>query len=68
MEPKRICIEELKRRLDAGEHITILDTRGDDAWKKADAQIPASRRVPPDAVEEYLDEVPDDDLIVTYCT
>jgi rhodanese-related sulfurtransferase len=68
MELDRISKEDVKRRLDAGEPIVFLDTRSDDAWRKADAQIPGSRRVPPDAVEQYLDEIPRDGLIVAYCT
>jgi rhodanese-related sulfurtransferase len=68
MEPARISKEDVKRRMDAGDQIVFLDTRSDDAWRKADAQIPGSRRVPPDAVEEHLDEIPHAGLIVTYCT
>jgi len=54
--------------MDAGERIVFLDTRGDDAWRKADAQISGSQRIPPDAVEQYIDEIPREGLIVTYCT
>ena len=68
MEPNRISKEDVKRRLDSGEHIVLLDTRSVDAWGKADAQIPGSIRVPPDAVEQHLDEIPREGLIVTYCT
>ena len=68
MEPDRISKEDVKRRLDAGEHIVFLDTRAEDAWRKSDAQIPRSRRVPPDAVEQHLDEIPRDGLVVAYCT
>ena len=68
MEPNRISKEEVKRRLDSREHIVLLDTRSVDAWGKADAQIPDSIRVPPDAVEQHLDEIPREGLVVTYCT
>jgi rhodanese-related sulfurtransferase len=68
MEPDRISKEEVKRRLDAGEAIAFLDTRADDAWTKATEQIPGSRRVPPDAVEQHLNEIPRAGLVVTYCT
>jgi rhodanese-related sulfurtransferase len=68
MESVRISKEDVKRRMDAGEQIVFLDTRSDDAWRKADAQIPGSQRVPPDAVEQHLDEIPRDRLIVPYCT
>jgi rhodanese-related sulfurtransferase len=68
IEPNRITKEEVQRRLAGGEHIVFLDTRSEEAWNTADAQIPGSRRVPPDAVERYLHEIPHDGLIVTYCT
>ena len=68
MESVRISREDVKRRMDAGEQIVFLDTRSDDAWRKADAQIPGSRRVPPDAVEQHFDAIPRDRLIVPYCT
>ena len=67
-EPERIGTEDVRRRLDAGEKIVFLDTRSDDAWRKADAQIPGSMRVPPDAVEPHLPDIPREGLIVTYCT
>jgi len=67
-EPNRISTEDVKRRLDAGEEIVFLDTRSDDAWRQANAQIPGSLRLPPDAVERRLHDIPQEGLIVTYCT
>jgi len=68
MDPQRISAEEVKRRLDSGEAIVFVDSRADDAWRKAEAQIPSSIRVPPDAVEANLDQIPKRGLIVPYCT
>jgi rhodanese-related sulfurtransferase len=68
MEPRRISVADLKGRLDRGETIAIVDTRAEEAWRKADAQIPGSIRVPPDQVEAHLDEIPRAGLVVTYCT
>jgi rhodanese-related sulfurtransferase len=59
--------EDLKRRIDDREPITILDARQPDAWNKSDVQIPGSMRVPPDEVDKYLSEIPRQ-LVVTYCT
>jgi rhodanese-related sulfurtransferase len=67
-EPQRISVEEVKRRLDSGEAVAFLDARADEAWQKAEAQIPGSIRVPPDAVEAHLDAIPKRGLIVPYCT
>jgi hypothetical protein len=68
MEPQRITAEEAKRRMDIGDAVVFLDSRADDAWRQAEAQIPNSRRVPPDGVEAHLDEIPSRGLIVPYCT
>ena len=68
MESQRISADQIKRKMDAGERIVFLDTRGDDAWRKADAQISGAQRIPPDAVEQHIDEIPREGLIVTYCT
>jgi len=63
-----ISKEDVKRRLDANEHVALLDTRAPDAWKESDLQIPGSIRVPPDEVGQHLEEIPRDRLVVTYCT
>ena len=68
MEPQRISADQIKRKMDAGERIVFLDTRGDEAWRKADAQISGAQRIPPDAVELHIDEIPREGLIVPYCT
>jgi rhodanese-related sulfurtransferase len=64
----RITIEDLKRRIDAHEALTVLDSRASDAWKNSDGQIPGSIRVPPDEVDKHLSEIPRDRLVVPYCT
>jgi rhodanese-related sulfurtransferase len=68
MEPQRIGTDEVKHRVDRAERVVFLDTRSGEAWRKADSQIPGSRRVLPDDVLRHLGEIPKDSLIVTYCT
>jgi rhodanese-related sulfurtransferase len=68
MDVQRINATELKRRLDAGEPTTVLDTRSLDAWNSADEQIPGSVRVPPDEVDDHLSDIPQTGLVVAYCT
>jgi rhodanese-related sulfurtransferase len=68
MQPERITAEEVKRRLDSGEAIVFVDARSDDAWRQAELQIPKAIRVPPDATEAHLGEIPRRGLIVSYCT
>lgn len=67
MEPKRITVQELKRRMDSGERLVILDNRAQEAWETSDVQIPGSRRVPPDELDKHLQEIAQG-TVVTYCT
>jgi len=68
MEPKRITAKELKRRMDSGERLVVLDNRGTEAWEKSDLQIPGSLRVPPDQVDDYIGRIPANRAVVTFCT
>ena len=68
MEPQRISVEEVKRRLDTGEAVAFLDSRAAESWEKTELQIPKSIRVPPDQAEAHLDQIPRRGLIVPYCT
>ena len=68
MEPKRITIGELKQKLDQGEPVFIIDTRGPGAWESSDVKIKGAVRLHYHDLEARLDEVPRDRTIVTYCT
>jgi rhodanese-related sulfurtransferase len=68
MEPRPISVADAKRRLDRREAVVFLDTRADDAWQKAELQIPESIRVPPDGVEAHFNDITREGLIVPYCT
>jgi hypothetical protein len=68
MELQPITAQEVKRRLDSGEAVVFLDSRADEVWRKAESQVPTSIRVPPDAVEAHLSEIPRRGLVVPYCT
>lgn len=53
----RITIEELKRRMDAGEDFTMIDVRNPNAWAET-AVVPEAIRVPLDRLEENLSRIP----------
>jgi rhodanese-related sulfurtransferase len=67
MEPIRISVADAKALFDRGDAV-FLDTRSAESWGEADAQIPGSVRVPPDAVAGHLADVPRGRTVVTYCT
>jgi hypothetical protein len=64
----RITVDELKRRMESGEHFTIIDTRNPGAWAEADTLIPEAIRVPADQLEQNLSRIPKTRPIVAYCT
>jgi len=63
---EQITAEELKRRLDAGDAVTIFDARKEQAWRASSWQIAHARRLPADEVASHLDDVPLGGLIVVY--
>jgi len=64
----RITVDELKKRMEAGEDFVVIDTRNPQAWAQSDVMLPEAIRVPVDNLEEHLREVPKNKPIVTYCT
>ncbi len=64
----RISIEELRRRMDAGQDFTLIDSRNPHAWVESHEKLPAAIRVPADALDQHLSEIPKDKPIVIYCT
>ena len=67
-EIKRITAEEVKKRLDKGEPIFFIDTRSPDDWEASDVQIRGAHHIHYSELEQHLDELPHDQMIVTYCT
>ena len=66
--PLRITIDDLKRRMEAGEDFTIVDVRTPQAWAESDTMIPESIRVPLDELEKSLTRIPKNRPVVAYCT
>jgi rhodanese-related sulfurtransferase len=65
---RRITVEELKKRMEAGEDFTVIDVRNPRAWAESDTQIPEAIRVPLDKLDENLPRIPKDKPVVAYCT
>ena len=64
----RITVQELKRRMDAGEDFTVIDVRSPTAWAQTDTVIPGAIRIPADKLEENLPRIPKNRPAVAYCT
>ena len=64
----RISVDDVKRRTQAGEDFVFVDTRNPQAWAESDVTLPNALRVPVADFEKYLNKIPKDKSVVTYCT
>jgi membrane protein DedA with SNARE-associated domain len=64
----RIGQEDLKRQLDAGEPVVIIDLRSELDVAAAPFMIPGSLRIAPEELEQRHQEIPRDREIVLYCS
>jgi membrane protein DedA with SNARE-associated domain len=68
LEIARITPEELYRRIQDGEQITILDLRHVPEVESQEATLPGALRFPPQELEARHKEIPRDRDIVLYCS
>ncbi len=64
----RITVDELRRRMEAGEDFIPIDVRNPKAWAESDTMMSEAIRIPFDELEENLSRIPKGRPIVTYCT
>lgn len=64
----RITPEELKRKIDAGEEVVVVDLRGSLDFEAEPQTIPGAIRLAPDKIEEGHSQIPRDREIVLFCT
>ena len=64
----RITVDELKRRMEAGEKFVLIDVRNPQAWAESDTMLPEAIRVPLEKLEENLPGIPKNKPVVAYCT
>jgi len=64
----RITVDDVRKRMEAGEEFIFVDTRNPEAWSQSDMKLPKAIRVPLDSLDENLSKIPKDRPIVTYCT
>jgi rhodanese-related sulfurtransferase len=65
---ERITVDHVRALLDAGEDVTIIDSRSADAWNSSDIKAGGALRIPPDAAEKHIADVNRGLPIVVYCT
>jgi membrane protein DedA with SNARE-associated domain len=64
----RISPEELKRKLDAGEEVAIVDLRTALDVAATPYAVPGSRWIAAEALDEHLSDIPRDRELVLYCS
>jgi membrane protein DedA with SNARE-associated domain len=64
----RISPEDLKRKLDAGEDVAVLDLRTALDVTATPYAIPGSRWITAEALDEHLSDIPRDRELVLYCS
>ena len=64
----RITPEELKRKMDSGEEVIVVDLRGSIDFEADPKTIPTAIRLAPDKIEEGHHQIPRDREIVLFCT
>ena len=62
----RVTVDELNRRMEAGEPVTVLDVRR--AYEENVVKVAGAVRIEPDALEQEYRRLPQGARIVTYCT
>jgi rhodanese-related sulfurtransferase len=67
-EVRRITVDEIRRRTEAGEEFTFIDVRNPEAWAQSDTMLPEAIRVRIDKLEENLPRIPKERPVVAYCT
>lgn len=65
---QRITVDELRKRMEAGEDFAFIDVRNPQAWSQSDTMLPEAIRVPLDDFDKHLSEIPKNKPIVAYCT
>jgi len=67
-EDLRISARQLQKRMEEGEDFTFIDSRNPVAWGESDVKLPGAIRIPADALDEHMAEIPEGESLVVYCT
>ncbi len=67
-ELRRITVDEVKKKMDEGESILLIDTRNPHDWSESSVKLPGALRIHYSELEQHLEELSRDRTIVTYCT
>lgn len=64
----RISVDELKREIEQGTPLFLIDARKDEEWRTAPETAAGAVRMSAERAPERVFEVPPDHLVVAFCT
>ena len=64
----RITVDEVRKRMEAGEDFVFIDTRNPQARAESEVKLPEAIRVPLDSLDDNLSKIPKGKPVVAYCT
>ncbi|HET8648060.1 MAG TPA: VTT domain-containing protein [Vicinamibacteria bacterium] len=64
----RITPEELRRKIDAGEEVVVVDLRHSADFEVEAGTLPGARHLSPDALDEGLHDIPRGREVILFCT
>lgn len=64
----RITPDELKRKIEAGEDVVVVDLRHAADFEAAETTLPGALQVSPEAIDAHIGAIPPDREVVLFCT
>jgi rhodanese-related sulfurtransferase len=61
-------VDEVRKKLAAGEKFLFIDTRGPQEWAQSDVKVQGAIHATSNNLDESLSGIPKDKVIVAYCT
>jgi len=68
IEMDRVTPEELRRKIDAGEDVVVMDLRGSADFEVTEGTLPGAFHVAMDALDERIKAIPQDREVILFCT
>jgi rhodanese-related sulfurtransferase len=66
--PSEIRAVDVKEMMDSGKEIVLIDMRSSKEWGESDAKLPCAVRIHITEIDNYLEKIPKNIPVITYCT
>jgi rhodanese-related sulfurtransferase len=68
MTPDQIRAVDVKGMMDSGKEIALLDVRSSKEWGESEVKLPGAIRIHITEIDKYLEKIPKNIPVITYCT